>query len=320
MPSGAGALLIGLGLVTVAVYAPAVGYGPVYDDARWLSWAQWHLWVTNPPRTAQACWLWLAQAPWMVAIGIGGGWVWPARVLAIGLHLLNGALLAQVARQWCSEAATVLIVGVFWLHPAQVESVAYLSGAREALVVAGALLAAVGWWSGRRVGLVVGAVALLLAAAVKPSARPVLLVTPLVLAGLTWDARGWRWLSLVGVAALLTAPLDGALRWAWSLVTLLARLAWPVGFAVVHDAPQGVVGPMVALAVVSVAGVVAWRSRWGWWAWVWVVGLTAPRALVTDAPPLTEHHLYGPVLAVWVLAGAGLDRLTSKEHACLIST
>lgn len=312
---GAGALLIGLALVTTALYARTVTAAPVYDDARWLTWAQWQAWSAGPTGGPWAWCLWLAQAPWMLAIGAGGGWVWPAHLVAIGIHLVNGALLAQIARRWLTEATTVLVVGVFWLHPLQVEAVAYLSGARDALVVTGVLVAALAWRCapGWRWG--VGALALLVASAVKPSARPVLVVTPLVLLGLVSDARLWRWASLAGLAALVMTAAPGALlRTSGQLCDLARHVLWPFGLAAVHDAPTGV-WSVVAAVGFALAGGVAWRSR-VWWAWVWVVGVTAPRALVADAPPLAEHHLYGPSLAVWLCAGVGLD-VVATRHALL---
>ncbi len=95
--------------LTVAAYLHVASYQPLYDDAHLSA-----LRYMTPP---------------VAHLGV------------LCLHLLNGVLLWYLSRRWLSEVASVLVVTLFWLHPLQVESVAYISGGMETLLTSYTLIA-----------------------------------------------------------------------------------------------------------------------------------------------------------------------------------
>lgn len=288
--------------LTLAVYAPVLQFEFLFDDLNW---------VHVPPRGS--------MAPWIVPAWLGGGLPWAFHAFVVALHLLNGVLLWTLARRWLSSTAALLTIALFWLHPISTEAVAYVSGGRDVLLTTYVLVAAVGilawrWWS-----VALGLLSLGLALSLKPSALPLLLVVPLM-AGYRprWD----RWAvleaaALVAVAWWFVRPALTAMSFDLAcgacLAALwgsLARVVWPVGFSVEHESAS-VCAASLAIAGTAFTGGLAWRSRarWAapWYAWLWIVGLVLPRSLTSDSP-LAERHLYLPLIAVWLLVGAVLDR------------
>lgn len=307
------------GLVTLWAYRSVWGAGWVFDDLGW-------------DRTPEAMggMTTMAWAPFAFARWVGGGLPWAFHGLVLGLHLLNGLLLSLIARRWLSPMAVSLALVLFWLHPLQAESVAYVSGGVEVLLGYYVLLAIWGGLSSSWVLRGIGLVSLGLAVTLKPSALPLLIVVPsaMVCANPRW--RGRLLWSLIGVAlvALVGWPemvprvaLVDLEHWAEAVGRYLAFVVWPVGFSIEHDwqAVPAWVG-LVAISGIALAGVLAWqlRASWSapWWAWLWIVALVLPRALMSG-PPLTQHHVYVPFLAVWLLAGSALDYFVSEESPCL---
>lgn len=299
----------------LAAYARVWGVGWLYDDAGWLP---------SGPFT-------VATAPFAAAVWIGGGLPWGVHGLLVLLHLVNGLLLWTVTAAWFSPAARTLVLMLFWLHPLQVEGVAYASGGVEVLLTTYVLIA---WWASQRGSgwWVVSALSLCLGARLKFSAVPILLVVPVAIAvarRVPWDVLGGLlWLgglvgaviarpALMGYAHLgdASARLEGASTLALAGWRYLAFILVPSGFSIEHDwAAVPVTVRLCALVAAFGVGVVAWGVRQSWpalgWAWLWIVGLLAPRALTLPAaPPLTEHHTYLPFLAIWLLVGAAWDRL-----------
>lgn len=310
-------------LLTLAAYARVWSFDLVYDDANWL------------PMLIGATW---SRAPFALANWAGGGLPWAFHGLIVALHLANGGLLWVIARRWLSPMACLLMLTLFWLHPLQVEAVAYVSGGLEVLLTTYVLLALWGVASGRWWGCLLAGLAFYLAVDLKPSAWALLLL-PLVWLIARRPSRVWLLTAFASMALLAWwvlpfATVEGwyhapwsvqaQTQWALMLWRGLACIVWPVGFSIEHDwvGWPALVG-VYAVSMLALMVTVAWdvRTRWAapWWACVWIVALVAPRALVPNAPPLTEHHLYAPFLAIWALAGATVDRVT-KEPTCLIST
>lgn len=310
-------MILALALLTVLVYSRVWSAPFVYDDANWVqqaipsTWAYWH------------------RTPWRAAQWLGGGLPWAFHGLVLGLHLVNGLLVWSLARRWLTYAACVLVLTLFWLHPIQVEAVAYVSGGIEVLLTAYALMALVCGLSTSRWLWLVGGISLFLAASMKLSAVPVLLIVPVTVALLRGSL--WRMVPAAVVAAIWVGwpamiywglrPASWARRLqdasvlALSLWRYLGLLVWPVGFSIEHTADTRYA--VVAGASALLAGMLAWMCRRHWAApliaWSWIVALLLPRALVPhDGSPLTEHHTYLPFLAVWYLAGSAFDRFTSQ--------
>lgn len=253
-------------------------------------------------------------------------------LVSLALHLVAGGLVGLLAWQlfglpWVG----VYAAGVFWLHPFQVEAVAYGAAQMAQWVTVGVLVAAVALSERTTVPrAVVALVALALAAWIKPT---VVAGLPIVL------ALGWRhWTPLgravcVGLAALLVAwlrpmALLGRLletdvlhsAWRWMLIqsTLAASYAWqavwPFGLSLDPDVdlwPAAVlVGSVAALVGLTVA---AWRVRGKWpvvtVGWLWFVVALVPRIVVRQHEVMHAHHAYLAfaglaMIGGWLLAGA----------------
>lgn len=284
-----------LAALTASVYLHVLPYPPVYDDAHLAALR----WMTPP----------------VAHLGV------------LVLHLLNGVLLWHLSRRWLSETAAVIVVLLFWLHPLQTEAVTYISGGMESLLTAYTLIAVLAGLAG---GLWLGlsAVALWLAMTLKFSAIPLLLIVPAIVA---YD-RGINrviWLlpaiSAGGIAAFFVLPSIGGLGWGPHVVHVnlavwryLAMIPIPYGFSVEHDwwsVPQSV--GYAALSLTLAVGVFAvWvRKQWSapFYAWLFIVGLLAPRAFTLHGEPpcevcLTEHHTMLPFTSIWLMLGSAWDR------------
>ncbi|MGZ3722616.1 MAG: hypothetical protein ACXVA9_06785, partial [Bdellovibrionales bacterium] len=95
----------------------------------------------------------VTMSAWAFLFWIGEGQTWPFRLFNILIHSANIALLYFVlkglARKWKlhSPIAVTLAVGVFALHPLQVETVAWISGGRDLLATFFALAAVALYYS-----------------------------------------------------------------------------------------------------------------------------------------------------------------------------
>lgn len=323
--------LIGLlALLTVAAYGSVWRAPWLYDDLNWL------------PSTSVAWtldWRTWGRLPFAWANAWSGGLPWASHGLILAVHLANGLLLVSLLRRWYSVRALALVLALFWLHPLNTEAVAYVTGGIEVLLTFYVLVALKGLQSERWSGYLLAAGAFSLALALKWSALPLLLVVPVLVAGIN---------PIVAVRfAALVIPAGSVLLWSavtswvgpwhhaagtmtrWLEIQQLAVGLWrglslvvvPYGFSIEHDwAHVPLFFAAMALMGTAMTGVLAYRaqSRWAapWWAFVWIVGLLLPRALVLhEASPLTEHHLYLPFLALWCLAGAALDRFTVSSES-----
>lgn len=308
----------GLAALTLVAYGRIWRLGLVYDDLNWL----WPALTVGEGRQA------VALAPFVLAHAIGGGLPWAFHGLILALHLLNGLVLWSLMRRWLSIEARVLTLTLFWLHPLQVEAVAYATGGLEVLLTTYVLLA---WLTSRGSALwrCLALLCLGLGASLKVSALPILVIVPLALAWTRGKAL-WPRVVVFGAFGGALAWMTGYLRFA-SLetrghdlttfaVTLCRYLAFvivPRGFSIEHDWSVPLFVGVLAVAAILSAGILAYRARadWSapWYAWLWIVGLLAPRVIAPSAPPLTEHHTYLAFIAIWLCAGSLIDRM--RNHA-----
>lgn len=317
--SGRVCALSGLVTLTLLAYVRVWALGWVYDDANWLP-------VMAMPT--------VGLMPFAFAGWLSGGLPWATHGLIVALHLLNGALFYLLIRRWLRPDGAVVALMLCWLHPIQVEAVAYASGGLEVLLTTYILIGALGLLAGSWRGTVIGLASLALAVPLKASALPAVIA---VVAYAAWISR-WRRVALIGAVAAgawLVAPI--AFRFGSSATPLIDRwlalsdvavagwryllfVIWPFGFSIEHDwlavSDWVRVIAVVAASVASVAAAVC-AKRWlaPWAACLWIGAVLVPRALVPHAPPLTEHHTYLPFLAVWTLAGASVDRFSIRSVA-----
>lgn len=317
-PGRAALLLL---IVTAWLYAPTLGYGFVYEDGHDLDA------VTRPLSASLPIWAWkparsLTQVSMRLTYDVFGLWPGAYHAGNLALHLLNGGVFYGLAASCLGSWAAVIAVGVFLLHPVQVEAVAYVSNRPDLLATTALLLGwraviAERWWL---VGLM-GLVAFL-------AKETAIVVLPLLALVAYWrGARVPSWAVLacvpvtvaLGAFLLLSYPLAFDLRNALTQLTafawLLSRIVVPVGLTI--DPDWNWITPMWMSAA---AGASAWllvlavRHRQACGALL--VGASVlvilPRMGVSLVEGLHFHHLYllMPVvcLCLGALASAESDR------------
>lgn len=302
--------LIALACLTLLAYAGVWTAGWVYDDTVWAP-------VLS------------GYSPWRLATLVGTGQPWAYHGLVVLVHMLNGYLLYAVSRRYLASTGALVAVGLFWLHPIQTEAVAYVSGGIEVLLTSIVLTTILVARRGGVIGIVGGLLGLYLAVSMKPSALPLLLVLPAV--WLKESKRTWiAWPAVLGLIAastvtwewLLRTPGDVEARMAsagrviGALGQLSVALVWPARLSLEHDW-SALGAPAVASTLLAV--LLTWTAIAIWslrtkgaavgWAGLWIGALILPRALIPNAPPLLEHHLYLPLVSIWLLAGWATDRV-----------
>lgn len=312
----AGYAVIGLLALTVLAYARVVTFGLVYDDAYWL----WPLRLG----TGAASWI----NPFRLAAWIGGGLPWAYHALILGLHLVNGGLVYTLARRWLSDYAAAIVLMLFWLHPIQVEAVAYVSGGIEVLLTTYVLVAVLGLVSRSLILNGIGAGCLWLAVTLKPSALPLLVAVSLVVWGMKRSLRvrsavdsnhneRFNWVMLAPPARLSVAPGRASMpHWLHServaesgAILALFAVAAAVVFAY-RQTVAGMIGSASLSSRVDALTVLA-LSVWRYLALlVWPVGFSM------------EHPAAGSVFALLALAGcaalavASASRWAAPSWAC----
>ena len=319
--------------LTVWAYVPALTGPFVYEDygsVPWASgetgrihWPGWQ-WLTPGRRVT----MWTLQTNY----DLGGERTLGYHLGNLAIHLLNGGLLWLIARRLlATDGAALVALAVFWLHPIQVEAVAYISGRTDLLLTTGALL---GLWAivtpvrlGWRllalagsVGLALGAKeqgivilallpwsAWLLAEVVVPWAVVAVAGWLLLLAAipLVWRITHDPYVTLSAYGVLGYAAHQAAAAW-----RLLALVVWPVGFTVDHD--FDLVGPALAALALGALGALAlaaWRVRRPaplvTWAVGWALLAIGPR-FILRMPELLNEHQFLTVMVAVALAGGWL--------------
>lgn len=242
-----------------------------------------------------------------------------AHLCSVGLHVVNGALVGVLAAEL--GGAAWIAAGLFWLHPLNVEAVAYAAEQSELMSAFGLLLAIIAW---RRhwwiVALFGAAIALL-------GKETGIMVFPL--AGWLWlqDEPDWRFSSAAYLCALLglgwaefvTFPQDVSLSaWRWFGVQsvgvwgLARRVVLPLGLT--PDPAwwrYGTAWQVVAAISVMVAALVIWKQRRRGLVLTgcgWALIALAPRLLIRiPLGWLTEHHSYTAMVGVALAASSMLS-------------
>lgn len=293
--------------LTGLLYARTLGYAFVYEDLNDPTsmfgrpidtWPGWNRLLTSASLTLSR--LISDVQPW--------GW----HLVSVAAHLVNGALL------WCligGRWAAVLALGLFLLHPLQVESVAYVSSRPDLLLgtclLCGLLAVERGRW---------GLLALAAGAAVLAKESGIVAI-PLCVLWAWWRDRvttvrlAWAGvifgpivtviaLRFVDVLALDPAYTSTEVTKA---VSLGARVLVPVGLTIDHD--WGWITPAVAafcwlmVAVWGCYALIELRSRFAL-VFAWCAIALAPRLVTPLLEGLHEHHLYVPLLGLALGVGA----------------
>lgn len=255
-----------------------------------------------------------------------GATAFPARVVNLAWHLLNGLLLFLLARQVLTSPAAIFAVALFLLHPIQVESVAYLAARPELIAATWTLLAC---WNASRGSLLIAAICCGLALTGKETGVMAWLLVPLWAwyTRQTWSERAERlWGSvtllmvMLFVSAVVQRDFFAVMPWSfyaaqvtavWSLLWLLPAALWDVtALTIDHDwswMTRTDVG--LVLAGTPVALLVACRlSRvWGC-ALAWSLLALAPRLLIPLPDGLHERHLYLPMVGLCLALGSLVKR------------
>lgn len=146
-----------LALFGILLLLTVLLYGSSLWDAAALTWDDDSNIFNNPFLTMHMWWgLWMdsyyglyvpvTYSAWAALYELGGGLAWPFHIFNIVIHIINivlvFGLLRGLARRWQLQTplAAALAVGLFALHPLQVETVAWLSGGRDLLATLFALL------------------------------------------------------------------------------------------------------------------------------------------------------------------------------------
>lgn len=320
-----GFVLVLLLVLTAASYAPLRGGLFVYEDANWLGSIETRSITWAVP--GRALTMWTHQQ-----VGADPG---RAHLVNVGIHLVNGSLVAALAVPLVGGLGAVVAAGVFLRHPLNSEAVSYISARADLLMTCGILLAcvcALQAWRGRWVGVGLGC---LVAA---HSQELGIVALPLVLLLLVaWRPQERRAIGLCGLALLLAGivtaarvmawllPLDGGvLGWhatLWAQSTMLGRLlalvVWPWGFSIDHDAAAvPYLGQLLAALLTCVLVPVA-ALNWGAFRLsAWMLGVIAltvgPRFVFRTDETLTEHDLYAAMVAVSVGVGAAVVWLAQR--------
>jgi hypothetical protein len=305
-------------ILTALLYAPTLGYGFIYEDRNDLQT------FARAWRDSIETWAWKpARSLTELSFALGGTSPQAAHAGNVLIHLLNGGLLYGLASACLRPWAATIALGVFLLHPVQVESVAYVSNRADLLATAAVLI---GVWAviARRWAVV--ALACVLAFLAKETA---IIAAPLLAWFAYWRGERVPRAAVIAVIVLsvpavtfllLTYPLLFDLRNALTplaqLTRLLALVAWPVGLTIDHDWNWITTIPM-SLTAGLWAGVLAlaWSVQSSWFALAagWCLIVIAPRTVVSLVEGLHEHHLYLCLVPIALLIGAvfGAER---EEH------
>lgn len=292
-------------IVTAFIYGQTLDFGFVHDDLTFAStWLQPFSWELVSWRRLFVS---LSHA---LGYAISGVEAWGHHLVSVALHLLNGGLLwAVMGGTW----AAVFALGLFLLHPLQIESVAYVSARSDLLLVTVTLLAVLAV-ERRQVAL-----ALVIALAGVLVKEAGVAIVPLI-GFWIWSRRladglflywlvGCSALVLIPVALVVTLTLDPSytateLTKVWVYVALLA-----VPYDVSIEMPWAWIAPPIAwfctaTALLMVAGALTVpRSRFAL-AILWTLIALSPRLLIPLVEGLHAHHLAVPFVGLALAVGA----------------
>jgi Flp pilus assembly protein TadD len=346
--------------VTLAVYWGVLGNGFVsFDDGDYvagnrhvldgLSWSgvRWALTSFEANNWHPVTWL-----SHMLDVSLFGVWAGGHHLVSVGFHALNAVLLLWFLRKTTGRLWTSLLVaGLFALHPLHVESVAWISERKDVLSACFLMLTLLAYaWYARKPGalryLAVGS-----ALAAGLMAKPMLVSVPALLLlvdywplerlDLTWRSVRLRVLEKVPLAVLAAlssaatlmaqsgaiAPLDQVsfLRRAVNAVvsygTYIEQMAWPSRLAVYYafpDTPQfGAAAAWLVLLSAATVGAVWFgrRHRYVAAGWLWyLVSLVPVVGLVqVGGQAHADRYTYVPLVGLFIVAAWALAELVDAR-------
>lgn len=347
-------------LLAFAVYAPSLAFDYVpLDDGLYVienplvkdgfSWAA----VKGAGMTApENYWAPLLWGSYMLNVEMGGLNPHGFHLTNVLLFALNAGLLFLLLRQWTRRAGLALAIALLWiLHPARVESVAWITARKDVLSGVFFLLGLGTYVAGRRGQLRHGLGWAWLCMALGGMAKQTVIVMPAALVLLdvwplqrtTWSElwrSGWRlagekwalWLLGVVLAVLpiwfhVESESVIAVTWPQRLSMIpahylfyLGKLIWPVGLMPLQ--PDLPFRPWVSLGGLLLLILLTW-SLWRWrerypWAlmgWLWFVALLFPLTGVVWAGQerLATRFAYWPHLGLCLLAGMGVEAIFARR-------
>ena len=328
-------------LAAFAVYAPTLGYDFVALDDEAFTYANSVVkdgisgqslaesWTTAP----ENYWAPLLWTSFMLDVEFFGSGPRGFHLTNVFLFALNAGLLFVLLRRWTGRTGVALAVAALWtLHPARVESVAWITERKDVLSGLFFLLGIGAYVEGRRRGRPGGVWLAWLCMVAGGLVKQILIVLPAALLLLdVWPlgridwSRFWRsggrlalekwafWL----VAAALTFPpiwfhydrgsmLDVSVGHRLAMIPIhylfyFRKTVWPVGLMPLQPDLPFRAGSFLAGAAILIGGTwVAWRFRkeapWGLAGWLWFVGLLFPLIGVVWAGQerLATRFLYLP--------------------------
>lgn len=310
-------------LLTAVMYAPSLGYPFVYEDANDLErllQPELALLDTNPARMVTVFSLWLSA--WL-----SPGHPYGYHLVSLAVHLLNMGLVGLLAWRVLPPWGAVVAMGIFGLHPIQVEAVAYVANRADLVATCCVLLALLA--ASRGFALLSG-LAVALACGSKETAIVAWALVPLwaVVTAARFPVRAW----LIACGVMLPLAIDAygltvtefmpsvsvehISRTSAALWRLVLLLPFPFGQSIDHDwwafstltlfvAPLALIAVTVLALIALIEG---WRARWLAFAWLFTVIAISPRFLLPVVEGLHEHHLMLPSLAWCLCAGAVLTQ------------
>jgi len=328
-------------LAAFAVYAPTLGYDFVALDDEAFTYANSVVkdgisgqslaesWTTAP----ENYWAPLLWTSFMLDVEFFGSGPRGFHLTNVFLFALNAGLLFVLLRRWTGRTGVALAAAALWtLHPARVESVAWITERKDVLSGLFFLLGIGAYVEGRRRGRPGGVWLAWLCMVAGGLVKQILIVLPAALLLLdVWPlgridwSRFWRsggrlalekwafWL----VAAALTFPpiwfhydrgsmLDVSVGHRLAMIPIhylfyFRKTVWPVGLMPLQPDLPFRAGSFLAGAAILIGGTwVAWRFRkeapWGLAGWLWFVGLLFPLIGVVWAGQerLATRFLYLP--------------------------
>lgn len=301
------ALALLLATLTALVYRQALHNPFVYEDFASIEAApistSWIAALTHPGR-------WLSQATFARRAPVD-------HAVNLGLHLFVGALLGALAFE-LGIASWWLASALFWLHPLNIEAVAYAASRTDLLMALGVLIACLG--VARKVlgMMLLGGLLAMLAKESGVAVVPLVMLTAWYTSPLT--LRGFAPVAAVGALAVFAsrglqlaldvnhsghvAPVEWAALMATATVHMAGLVVWPRGLTIEHDVHLS----WTAATALWVSGMfmLGWtserRPRWAF-GLVWALLALAPRFVVqTPLSVLPEHQMYVPMIGICLWA------------------
>jgi len=256
-------------------------------------------------------------------------------------HALSGVLLfflmrRMTGRTWPSAA----IAALFALHPAHVESVAWISERKDVLSTL-LFLATIWFYVEERYVLTIGVFALALLA------KPMVVTLPFVLLLLDWWPlkRGLRLkeklplFAMVIPAIILTLraqakgiavgiPLAERLGNAiQSYVAYLITLAWPAKLAIIYPmrppSPALTFGALIVLLAITAAALYfARRAPFAIVGWLWYLGTLVPviGIIQVGRQAMADRYTYIPSIGIFIAVVFLIDRMKVPRNALIGAT